>query len=514
MDTWAEIRRRVASGELSLRQAARTYHLNFRTVLKIVQQHDPPAYQSTRPRTKPVLGPFLPVVHQILEEDRHAPPKQRHTARRIYDRLYEEHHYRGCPSIVRAAVAAWKQQQAEAFVPLLHPPGEAQCDFGRAVVEVAGIRHKAALFVLTLPHSNVRFGCLFPRECTETFQEGHVRAFAFLGGVPQSIRYDNSRLAVVKCEDRHRRRTSDEFARLQGHFHFHGQFCGVRQAQEKGHVENGVGYVRRNHLVPVPQADSWEAVNTQLTTACQRELEKPPPRGGLSRAELLAEDRRAFLALPGESFVARRLAVVTINTLALGRFDTNDYSVPTVYVQQTLSVTGTIDRVRFHHRGTVVAEHPRCWDRRQVTMEPLHYLALLEGKPYAFDSARPLAGWKLPDCFLTLRQRLEKADPADGTRKYIGVLRLLEQQPTAVVQQAVEQALRLGILDACAIRLLVEKAAQPQPPDDFDLSDRPGLLGVQVPEPDLSAYTQLTSAKEEKGPSGGRAAAARKSTDR
>lgn len=136
-----------------------------------------------------------------------------------------------------------------------------------------------------------------------------------------------------------------------------------------------------------------------------------------------------------------------------------------------------------------------------MTFEPLHYLALLEGKPFAFDSAKPLAGWKLPDCFLTLRKRLEEADPKDGTRKYIGVLRLLEQQPTAVVQAAVEQALRLGVIDAQAIRLLVEKANEPASPDDFDLSDRPQLLSVQVPEPDLTLYSQLTSAKEEK-PSG------------
>jgi transposase len=493
LDTWAEIRRRVASGELRLRQAWRSYHLNFRTARTIVHQHDPPSYQATKPRAKPVLGPFLPLVHQILEEDRHAPPTQRHTARRLYGRLYEDHHYRGCPSIVRAAVAAWKQEQAEAFVPLVHPPGEAQCDCGRARVEVAGVRHQAARFVRTLPHSNVRFACLFPRECGETLQEGHVRAFAFLGGVPRRVRYDNSRLAVVQCEGRHRRRTSDEFARLQGPFHSQSQFRGVRQAQEKGHVENGVGYVRRNHLVPVPRASTWEEVNSQLTAACQRELGKPPPRGGRGRTELLVEGRRAFPALPGEPFLARRREVVTINTLALGRSDTDDYSVPTRHVRQTLSVTGTIDRVQFHHRGSVVAEHPRCWGRKQVACEPWHYLALLGGKPFAFGSAKPLQGWQLPDCFATLRRRLEEVDPEGGTRKYVQVLRLLEQQPVAVLQAAVERALRRGLVDANAIRLLVAKArAQPRQ-KDFDLSDRPRLSAVQVPESDLTGYAQLAS---------------------
>lgn len=142
---WSEIRRRVKAGELSLRQAARHYQLNFRTVQKIVESQEPPSFHQARPRQKPVLDPFLPILRQILQEDRHAPPKQRHTARRIYERLRDEHDYPGCSSIVRAAVAAFKQSQAEVFVPLAHPPGEAQCDYGRAEVVIAGTRHKAAL---------------------------------------------------------------------------------------------------------------------------------------------------------------------------------------------------------------------------------------------------------------------------------------------------------------------------------------------------------------------------------
>jgi hypothetical protein len=128
-------------------------------------------------------------------------------------------------------------------------------------------------------------------------------------------------------------------------------------------------------------------------------------------------------------------------------------------------------------------------------MEPLHYLALLEQKPYAFDSARPLEGWALPDCFLELRRRLEEADPAEGTRKYIRVLRLLEARPLPVVSGAVTAALRLGAIDADAIRLLADKATEQPQAASFDLSDRPRLLAVTVPAVDLTAYRQLTSAK-------------------
>jgi transposase len=259
MELWSGIPRRVLSGELSLRQAGAEYHLNFRTIHKILHQPEPEPYRQRRPRPKPTLGPFLPIVRQILDDDQHAPPKQRHTARRIYDRLRDEHDCRGCASIVRAAVAAHEQSQAEVFVPLLDPPGAAQCDFGRAEAVVAGARHKAALFVLTLPHGNARFGCLFPRGCTEAFHDGHARAFAFFGGVPSLISYDNSKLAVAKFTGPNQRRLTQEFLRLQTHFAFASHFCRVRQAHEKEHVENGVGYFRRNFLVAVPVAGSGTA---------------------------------------------------------------------------------------------------------------------------------------------------------------------------------------------------------------------------------------------------------------
>lgn len=191
---WAEIRRRVLAGEISKRHACREYDLHWQTLTKILRQAEPPAFRATRPRRRPKLGPFLPVLHQILEADRAQPRKQRHTAERIYQRLRDEHGYAGCRSIVRAAVADWKRSRAEVFVPLAHPPGEAQADFGEAQVVIAGERVTAALFVLTLPHSDAFFVAAFPKECTETFQEGHARAFRYLGGVPTRISYDNSKI--------------------------------------------------------------------------------------------------------------------------------------------------------------------------------------------------------------------------------------------------------------------------------------------------------------------------------
>jgi transposase len=498
MELWSASRRRVLAGAISMRQACAEYGLNVRTVRKIVHHPEPPPFRVPQPRATPILGPFLSLIQQIRDDDQHAPPKQRHTARRIDERLRDEHADPGGSSIVRAAVRACKQSQAEVFVPLLHRPGQAQCDFGRAAVVVAGVPYQAALFVLTLPHSKARFGCLLPRECTETFQEGPARAFAFFGGVPARIRDDNSKMAVTKLTGPHERQVRPEFLRLQSHFAFNTFFCRVRQAHEKGHVENGVGYVRRHFLVPVPGAEAWDDLNRQLAAACRREGEQSRGGRGPATATLLAADRAAFLPVPAEPFEARRVELVTLNSLALGRFDRNDSSVPVAFAYQSLTATGSIDRVRFSQRGTVVAEPVRCWAKGQVRFDPLHDLALLQRKPGALDHARPLAGWTLPAAFASLRRRLEEADPQEGTRPYIRVLRLRERYDRATVTAAVERALAWAVADAEAVRLLLERA-QEEPVRGFDLSSRPQLRAVQVPPPDLAAYSALTSGKGGKG---------------
>ena len=497
MEIWAEIRRQFITGEKSIRQLASEYDLNFRTVQKIVHNSEPQPYQQRQPRQRPQVGKFLPIIGMMIESDRHAPSKQKHTARRIFERLRDEYGYKGCSSVVREAVREYKERHAEAFIPLLHPPGEAQVDFGHAEVVVAGVVYKAALFTMTLPHSNARFGCLFPRECTEAFQAGHARAFDFFGGVPSRISYDNTKIAVKKLVGPHERELTDEFLRLQSHFCFKGHFCRVRKPQEKGHVENGVGYIRRNFLVPVPHGDCWEALNVILVERCQSEQQRKAPRLAGTTAELLEADRAAFLALPSKPFEAHRCVMVSITSQLLGRFDGNDYSVPTAMAYQCLTATGTIDVVRFTHRGIVVAEHRRCWSKGQVIFDPLHYLALLERKPGALDYAKPLANWNLPAVFATLRQRLEQTDPKGGTRKFIQVLLLIEKHGMEAVSQAVERALSLQVIDAGIIRLLLQQAEE-QPTNNFDLSGRPSLHQVSVPAPDLSVYGALTQGKEAK----------------
>jgi transposase len=490
MDQWADIRRRVLIDGESKRSVQRRYKIHWKTLQKILNQPEPPGYRQSKPRAKKKLGPFLPVIEEILRRDQQAPPKQRHTAKRIFERLRQEHGYAGGLTVVKEAVHAWRQRHAEAFVPLAHPPGEAQVDFGHAEVTLGGVPTPVALFVMTLPYSDALFCCAFPRECTEAFLEGHRRAFDFFGGVPRRISYDNSKVAIAKITGSRTREVTREFQRLRSHFLFAAHFCLVRRANEKGHVENLVGYARRNFLVPVPAVPTFEALNADLLARCQEELRRRVRGKPTGKADLLAEEAAALLPLPGQAFEARRVEVAKATSLSLVRFDGNDYSVPTDHAHQAVTVVGGIDEVRLVVGGLVVARHRRCWGKEQTCFDPVHYLALLERKPGALDFARPLEGWQLPDCFGVLRRRLEGELQGQGTREFIKVLRLLEGAAVPQLAQAIEQALAIGATGADAVRLILEHRRE-QPVGLFRLDGHLHLKAVRVQAPDLTAYRAL-----------------------
>lgn len=495
MHDWAEIRRRVLLGELSKRAACRAYQLHWSTLARILDAPTPPGYQCSAPRAKPKLGPFLPIIHRILGEDRSAPTKQRHTAIRIFHRLRDEFGYTGGRSVVDDAVRLWRRQQAEVFVPLEHRPGEAQADFGHALAHVGGRLVKVALFVLTLPHSDALFCRAFPRECAEAFQDGHARAFEFLGGIPRRISYDNSRIAVAKVTGRRGDVLTEPFLNLKSYYLFESHFCLVRRANEKGHVENLVGFARRNFLVPVPVVADFERLNDHLLHRCCDDLRRVLRGKDSSKAEWLEQERATLLALPAAPFAAVRVVSTRVSSLSLVRFDTNDYSVPVAHAHRRVTVRAGVDAVRIESGGRTVAEHRRCWDRHRTIFDPVHYLALLERKPGAVDFARPLAGWSLPECFATLRARLEADAPSGGTVQYIRVLRLLESVPLAELAAAVEEALRRDAVTADLVRVLVEAHRQ-RPAEPLSLEGRPHLQEVRVGRPDLAAYRSLMHSGE------------------
>ena len=297
------------------------------------------------------------------------PRKQRHTAHRIFERLRDEHGFTGGYTIVKDYVRSRRQSTREAFVPLQHPPGHAQVDFGEAVVEVGGRREKVAFFCLILPHSNLWFVKAYPRETTEAFLDGHVSAFAFLGGVPRSILYDNTTLAVARILGDGTRRRTQAFTHLQSHYLFRDRFGRPGKGNDKGKVEALVKTARRRFMVPIPKVHDLSVLNERLMARC---LERLDALEAGDRATALLGDLDALRDLPAVPFEACEHVPGQISSTALVRYLLVDYSAPTVHAHKKVMVKGYVDRVEIALGAEIVARHRRSYVRGDVIYDPLH----------------------------------------------------------------------------------------------------------------------------------------------
>jgi len=489
MDEWVAIRRRVLVEGVSKRQILRETGMHWTTLEKVLAHSTPPGYRRQAPVRRPTIGPWLGRIEAMLAADTALPRKQRHTAKRIWELLRQEG-FAGGYTTVKDAVRELRRRRREVFMPLVHRPGEAQVDFGVALVRMAGRLRKVAFFVMVLSHSDVCFVMAFDRECTETFWEGHVRAFEFLGGVPTRITYDNTKVCVAQIIGSRARRITTGFQQLVSHYLFDYHFCLVRRANEKGVVEGVVNFARLNFFVPVPDVGDFAELNAHLVARCREDLGRRLRGKSATKAQLLLEDQVTFRPLPTPRFDACRVQPGQADSESLVRFQDNDYSVPVEYAHHPVVVRGYVDRVEIAYRHQVIAVHGRSWEREQEIFEPVHYLPLAERKPGSFDHARPLADWPLPACFATLRRCLEAERPSDGTREYIRVLRLLEKYSAKELAAAVQQGLRLRVHTRDAIAQLLPSGT-PRTQTTFRLDGREHLRHVQVAACDVRAYRTL-----------------------
>jgi len=336
------------------------------------------------------------------------------------------------------------------------------------------------------------FVCAFPAETTEAFLEGHVRAFEYFGGVPTRILYDNTTLAVARILGDGERTKTRAFSELQSHYLFAEKFGRPAKGNDKGKVENLVGYVRRNFMVPIPRAASWEALNEQfMRDAMARRAQRL--RGHKETiGERFERDRAVLLPLPPARFEACAKTTVRVNSISLVRHKTNDYSVPTQYGHREVLLKAYVHRIVIVAGSEVIAEHPRSYDREVTIYEPRHYLALLEHKSRALDQAAPLAGWQLPECFASFRRLLEARLKKNAAREYIQVLRLLETFALEEVTHAIEDALRLNTISFDAVRHLVLCRIERRPPR-LDMANWPHLPLAKVRTTRAAEYMSLLS---------------------
>lgn len=455
VEVYAAVRQFVFVEGRSRREAASVFGLSRDTITKMCRFSAPPGYVRTKPPGKPKLGPLISVIDAILAADLKAPPKQRHTAMRIFERLKAEHGFGGGYTVVKDYVRAARSRARETFVPLAHAPGHAQVDFGEAIGVIGGVRQKLHVFFMDLPHSDAPFMKAYPAETTEAFLDGHVSAFAFFGGIPQSILYDNTKLAVAKiCGDGKRERTR-AFSGLVSHYLFRDRFGRPGKGNDKGKVEGLVKNGRRRFLTPVPVATSFEALNAKLEADCLSELDRCAGRHAETIGARLEADLAAFRPLPSGLFEPCEHRTARVSSTALVRYRMSDYSVPTVYGFREVVVKGFVDQVIILCAGQEIARHRRSYERGAFVCDPLHYLALIEQKPGALDQAAPLQGWNLPEQFARLRRLLEARMGNRGKREFIQVLRLIEVFDQALVAAAVKDAIRLGAPGFDAVKQLI-----------------------------------------------------------
>ncbi len=490
VELYRKIRLACRHEGLSGREAARRFGIDRRTVAKILAHSVPPGYRRAQPPKRPKLDPFTDIIDRILEEDLTRPKKQRHTAKRIRERLRDEHGFEGGGTIVKDYVREHRRRRREMFVPLAHPPGHAQADFGEAKVYIAGVEGKAHFFVMGLPHSDRCFMKAYPAATTVAWLDGHVSAFAFFGGVPRSILYDNDKRLVARIQKDGTRRRTQDFSKLQSHYLFEDRYGRPGKGNDKGKVEGMVGLARRNFMVPIPRVESWDAFNADLAAHCRRRGRDILRGHRESIEERFVRDQDALMALPSMAFDACETVATQSNSLSLVRYRNNEYSVPVAHGYQEVVVRGYVHEVIIGCGGEVIARHPRSYEREDVVYDPIHYLALLEQKIGALDQAAPLQGWDLPEAFATLRRLLEARMGKKGKREYVQVLRLLETFDLENLHGAIRDALRLGAIGYDAVKHLVLCRIERRPPR-LDLDVYPYLPRARVATTAAATYMSL-----------------------
>ncbi len=494
VEIYAAVRRFVFIEGNSRREAARIFGLSRDTIGKMCRFSVPPGYVRSKPPEKPKLGALIPVIDAILAADKTAPAKQRHTAKRIFERLRDEHGFTGGYTVVKDHVRLARTRSRETFVPLSHPPGHAQVDFGESVGVIGGVQMKLHVFCCDLPHSDACFVKAYPAETTEAFLDGHVSAFSFFGGVPLSILYDNLKLAVARILGDGKRTRTRAFTELLSHYLFDDRFGRPGRGNDKGKVEALVKYTRANFLTPMPHAASFAALNATLERRCRDRQAEHAGRHTETIAVRLCADTAVFRDLPAVPFEPCEKRASKVSSTALVRYRSNDYSVPTAFGFRDVLVKGFVDEVVIVCSAEVVARHPRLYGRGEFAFDPRHYLALLERKPGALDQAAPLQGWTLPESLQHLRRLLEARMGRRGKREFIQVLRLMEVFPQTAVAAAATDAIRLGAISFDAVKQLV-LAGLEQRPVRLDLTAYPYLPAPTVHTTAAADYTVLLSRK-------------------
>ena len=484
----------------SIRELAGRHGVHRRTVRQALGSAMPPRRKAYPRRARPAIDPYAAVIDSWLLADRQVPRKQRHTARRVWQRLVAEHGATVSEVTVSRYVGRRKAElgldRVDVAVPQAHLPGaEAEVNFGEFHAMIAGVLTKVWLFVLRLSCSGRAFHVAFATQAQEAFLEGHVRAFEQFGAVPARIRYDNLKPAVVRVLRGRDRAESERFTALRSHYGFDSFFCipGKQGSHEKGGVEGEIGRFRRRHLVPVPSVASLAALNERIAAADIVDDGRVITGRPVTVAAAFAAEQPAMLALQAEPFDPARLLQARVDGRARICVRQNYYSVPARYVGRRLAVRLSATAVQALDGPQVVAAHERAAGKYDEVLTLDHYLEVLRYKPGALPGASALAQARASGAFTAAHQRYWDAarrgrGDAAGTRALIEVLLGHRTLPAPALARAMDKAVASGVLDPQAVLIDARRLASGRVAPVIPIG---ALARYDRPAPTLAGYDAL-----------------------
>ena len=503
MELFERIRHDKREEGLSVRALARRHQVHRRTVRQALASAVPPP-RAIPPRAAPVLGAWKPLIRSWLIEDRTAPRKQRHTARRIWERLLDEHGARVAESTVREYVRELRAELgtggglASVTIVACHGAGEeAEVDFGEATIILADESTKVQLFHLRLSASGKAVTLAFLSPDQTAFLEGHAIAFARLGGVPGRIRYDNLTSAVKRVLVGRDRTEADRFTALHSHYGFDPFFCipGEAGAHEKGGVEGEVGRFRRRHLVPVPRVADLAAFDALLVAADRRDDGRRIEGRAQTVGQAFTAERASLRPLPAASFPSAVVLTARVDAKARICVRQRWYSVPARLAGREVAVRLGARHVEAFHDGSLVARHERSPKKGTQTLLLDHYLEVLARKPGALPGSLTLAQARAGGAFTQAHERFwtrarRTHGDAAGTRALIEVLLLHRSLPFIAVHAALDTANRVGAADPALVAIEARRISEGRGPTGSAV-ERPGLRRFDRDAPVLTVYDGL-----------------------
>ena len=477
--------------DLSLREISRRTGHSFQTVQKYAYQENwiKEKLPNLEAENYPNLEKYIPSIDEWMELDRKLPRKQRHTAMRIYHRLVDEQGYQGSYSSVKRYVRKKKfvlKLAAEGYLPLAQPCGYGQVDFGESLYyDAQGRERKGYALTVSFPQSNKGYTQFFPSQNQECLLEGLKRVFERIGGVPLRLRFDNLSTAVAKVLEGGERELTEGFRRFMLHYRFRADFCNPASGNEKGNVENKVGYSRRNAFVPVPTVTSFEAFNEWLWDWCEKDAQRLHYKYKIPIQELWEADRESLLKLPEYPFPVFRYEALSVNKYGFAVIDTNKYGLAPTLAGKTVQAKIFFDHVEFYYDHHPVGRYRRSYGRDEELYDWTQYVGTLLKKPGAVEHTR---------FFKQLPQQWQELLAQSRGRERKGALRLLDEivrdGNAPLCEDALSMAAENGRTDPDSIRqcyyMIAKKEFRPKP-----LELRASTPKLRY-DPNLTAYDGLT----------------------